>query len=143
MDIIDKYTSALTNELAEMKLFNQDTVAAKVRTYLRQCVRDLNDSILGEHNKKFIELLEKQQSHKINSYDYIQCGFEIAKLKPLRSAMNQLANNMKREDRVTDLTEKLTAQCSETDYWKLIVKENYPELYESVTMELSAKRFNQ
>lgn len=143
MEIIEKYTSALTSELAEMKLFNQAAVAAKVRTYLRQCLKDLNEATLGEHNKKFIELVEKQQSYKLNSYDYVQTGFELAKLRPLRAAANQLSQNMKRADRIADLTEKLTSQCSETDFWRLLVKEKYPALYEATTMELSAKRFNQ
>ena len=132
MDILEKYANGLAHELLETNLMDIEDVKRKCKTYIRMAYRDLNDAALGEHNIKFIELIERQQKLKLNSPDYVKCGYEMAKLKPLRAAANAAVNNMKREDRVTELEISLKRIYDERDYWKELLKQQAPVTYDAV-----------
>jgi len=140
-EVVNKYASALANELLETNLLNVEDVQVKCRSYLRMCHKDIINKEIGEANLKFIELIEKQQKCKLNSPEYVKLGVEMAKLKPVGAAYNSQLNNMKREDRVTELEISIQRICQELDFWRAKMKELHPDSYEQIIESLKGYQF--
>lgn len=131
MNIIEKYATALSSELAEVRIYDSEKVIPIIITHFKLANRALLEQNMSEYDKQYVKIMDEMSGYRIGNPKYIELGFKIAAIKPLKAASNRLLNNEKRQDRCAELEVQLKRQSTERDIFKALLKKHAPDAYEN------------
>lgn len=130
MDILEKYSSALSSEIAQERMYDGEKVKGLIKTYFKMAFKDMMLDYVSDIDKQYIAIVTEMANHKIGSQKYVELGFKLSALKPLKATANRIHNNEKRMDRCAELEAELTKQSNERDVFRTLLKKYAPEAYQ-------------
>lgn len=133
---MEKYASALSSELAEVRIYDSEKIIPIIIAHFKLANRALLEYQMSDYERQHLKLMEEISEHRIGSIKYIELGYKLAALKPLKAAANRMLNNEKRTDRCAELQVELTRQSKERDIFKALLQKHAPAIYENAINDL-------
>jgi hypothetical protein len=136
MNIIEKYASALSGELAEVRIYDSEKVIPIIITHFKLANRALLEYQMSDYERQHLKVMEEISEHRVGSSKYVELSYKLAALKPLKAAANRMLNNEKRNDKCALLQAELTKQSKERDIFRALLQKHAPDIYENAINDL-------
>jgi len=97
MRITKDFSLRLANEIAQRNIYDIDEVATLIKVNIESELGSLIRENAEKVEAKYQEVLQRQAKNRIGSKEYIDLGYQLARLKHEKKAMNKAADKEKRD----------------------------------------------